>query len=152
MPFRQYLDNTVLSYWRYQKRLIFVVIGVTLVLYALKMTIEVYRPMPGPGHIDGRGLFTGFIVPPVAAVGGVLLGHAVAHKITFFKQPLFVRPLLYPTFAVIAIIPSVGYILFFSGEYVPRELSYYLEWFIIPLIIGLIAWAVSELSHQSDYR
>lgn len=144
MSFRQYLDDTIVSDPRFQELLVFFVLGLSLVLYALKMSIDAFRPMPGM-PIDGRGLLTSFIVPPVAAIGGVLLGHTVARISSYSNQSLLVRIPLYLGFAVLGIIPSLGYVLFFSGWDVSKELSTYRVWFVIALLVGVLAWIVSEL-------
>ena len=51
-----------------------VVGGIGLISVALYRTHSTYGPVRG--HIDGRGLFAEFIIPPIAAIGGLLVAHA----------------------------------------------------------------------------
>ncbi|PSQ14214.1 hypothetical protein BRD02_10085 [Halobacteriales archaeon QS_8_69_73] len=45
---------------------------------------------------------------------------------------------MYPVFGLLAVLPSVGYILLYSGADVSKELSTYSDWFLTALVPGLL--------------
>ena len=46
--------------------------------------------------------------------------------------------IVYPMFGILAVLPSIGYILLYSGSGVSKELSTYSDWFITALVPGLL--------------
>lgn len=116
-------------------RLLEVLLGISMVGLALQQTYDAFHPVPG--GIDGRGLFTVVIIPPLAAFGGLLIVHAV-RKLLPNPTRSNASLLAYPVGALLALAPSIGYILWFSGADVSKRLTTYTEWFIVALLIGAL--------------
>ena len=112
-----------------------VVGGIGLIGVALYQTYSAYGPVQG--HVDSRGLFAEFIIPPIAAIGGLLIAHAFLRAASVDGRDA-VSMVVYPIFGLLAVLPSVGYILLYSGSDVSKELSTYSDWFITALVPGLL--------------
>ena len=112
-----------------------VISGIGFIGVALYQTYSTYRPVQG--HVDGRGLFAEFIIPPIAAIGGLLVAHAFL-RATSVDGRNIVAAVVYPVFGLLAVLPSVGYILLYSGADVSKELSTYSDWFLTALVPGLL--------------
>jgi hypothetical protein len=125
-------------------RLVEVLLGISMVGLALQQTHDAFHPVPG--HIDGRGLFAVVIVPPIAAVGGLLVVHGARQWVQ--EQTRSAASLLaYPVGALLALAPSICYILWFSGADVSNRLSSYTEWFVLALLIGTLPVGYAALRH-----
>lgn len=107
-------------------------LGIILIGIALQMTQDTYRPVQG--HVDGRGLFSVFIIPPLAAIGGILLVHTLRQSWPFARSDVGI--ILYPLGALAALAPLMAYIRWFSGSGVETQLGAYPHWYVIALIIG----------------
>ena len=112
-----------------------VVGGIGLIGVALYRTHSIYGPVQG--HIDGRGLFAEFMIPPIAAIGGLLVAHAFLRAVSVDGGDA-VSMFVYPMFGILAVLPPVGYILLYSGADVSKKLSTYSDWFIAALVPGLL--------------
>ena len=112
-----------------------VVGGIGLIGVALYQTYSAYGPVQG--QVDGRGLFAEFIIPPIAAIGGLLIAHAFLRAVSVDGGDA-VSMIIYPVFGILAVLPSIGYILLYSGAEVSKELSTYSDWFITALVPGLL--------------
>ena len=121
--------------------------GIGFISVALYQTYSAYGPVQG--HVDGRGLFAEFIIPPVAAIGGLLIAHAFLRAVSVDGGDT-VSMVVYPIFGVLAILPSIGYILLYSGSDVSKELSTYFDWFIVALIPGLLVAGAITLRHGAN--
>ena len=109
--------------------------GIGFIGAALYQTYSAYGPVQG--QIDGRGLFAEFIIPPIAAIGGLLIAHAFLRAVSVDGGDA-VSMIIYPVFGILAVLPSIGYILLYSGAEVSKELSTYSDWFITALVPGLL--------------
>ena len=112
-----------------------VVGGIGLIGVALYQTYSAYGPVQG--QVDGRGLFAEFIIPPIAAIGGLLVAHAFLRAASVDGGGV-VATVVYSVFGILAVLPSIGYILLYSGAEVSKELSTYSDWFITALVPGLL--------------
>lgn len=112
-----------------------VVGGIGLIGVTLYQTYSAYGPVQG--QVDGRGLFAEFIIPPIAAIGGLLIAHAFLRAVSVDGGDA-VSMIVYPMFGILAVLPSIGYILLYSGSGVSKELSTYSDWFITALVPGLL--------------
>ena len=109
--------------------------GIGLIGVALYQTYSAYGPVQG--HVDGRGLFAEFIIPPIAAIGGLLVAHAFLRAVSGDSGGV-IATVVYPMFGILAVLPSIGYVLLYSGADVSKELSTYSDWFITALVPGLL--------------
>ena len=109
--------------------------GIGFIGIALYQTYSAYGPVQG--HVSGRGLFAEFIIPPIAAIGGLLIAHAFLRTASVDSRDA-VSMVIYPMFGILAVLPSIGYILLYSGADVSKELSTYSDWFITALVPGLL--------------
>jgi len=121
--------------------------GIGFISVALYRTYSAYGPVQG--HIDGRGLFAEFIIPPIAAIGGLLIAHAFLRAVSVDGGDV-VSIFVYPIFGILAMLPSIGYILLYSGSGVSKELSAYSDWFIVALIPGLFVAGAITLRHGAN--
>jgi hypothetical protein len=126
-------------------RLLRLLAGTGLVLYALGQTHETFRPVPG--HTDGRGLFMLLLIPPVAAVGGMLMGDAVVHAVRSIRRQAVY--FLYPVFGVLGIVPTVVYMLFYSDPNVSSQLSSYYLWFLSSGVVAVPVAGAVELGRRT---
>jgi hypothetical protein len=124
-----------------------VVGGIGFIGVALYQTSSAYGPVQG--HVDGRGLFAEFIIPPIAAIGGLLIAHAFLRAVSVDGGDV-VSIIVYPIFGILAILPSIGYILLYSGSDVSKELSTYSNWFIVALVPGLLVAGAIILRHGAN--
>lgn len=104
-----------------------------------------FKPIPGD-HIDGRGMFSLFIIPPIAAFGGCLIAHIVP-RYAAGDRPRILRYGACAVFAVLAVVPSVLYILWSGDENISRSLATYDSWFVIVLLVGVVVAAISDIRH-----
>ena len=109
--------------------------SVGFISVALYQTYSAYGPVQG--HVDGQGLFAEFIIPPIAAIGGLLIAYAFLRAVSVDDGNV-VSIVVYPIFGILATLPSISYILLYSGSGVSKELSTYSDWFITALIPGLL--------------
>ena len=109
--------------------------GIGLIGVALYQTYSAYGPVQG--HVSGRGLFAEFIIPPIAAIGGLLVAHAFLRAVSGDSGGV-IATVVYPMFGILAVLPSIGYVLLYSGADVSKELSTYSDWFITALVPGLL--------------
>ena len=121
--------------------------GVGFISVALYQTYSAYGPVQG--HVDGRGLFAEFIIPPIAAIGGLLIAYAFLRAVSVDDGNV-VSIVVYPIFGILATLPSIGYILLYSGSGVSKELSTYSDWFITALIPGLLVAGAITLRHGAN--
>lgn len=119
-------------------------LGVAVLLVALAETHETFRPL-GRQPIDGRGLFAMFFIPPLAAFGGVLIAHALSRSV-LSEWPRRWQLLVYPCCSVLAVIPSVAYLLVYAE--MSKELTTYLPWFAVALVVSLVPVAYIELDRR----
>lgn len=119
------------------------ILGIALILFTVKISYNMFRPISG-GHIDGRGLLSHVIIPPIAALGGCLIAHVVPRYAPIERERI-IRYISCAVFAVLAVIPSVLYILFFSDENISKSLGTYDIWFVIALVVGLAIAGVSDI-------
>lgn len=110
-------------------------VGILFVGLAFQATYDAYHPVPG--HIDGRGLFTVVIIPPLAAIGGLLIVHAIRQLLPDATQSN-ASLLAYPVGGILALTPSISYILWFSGSDVSKQLTSYIDWFIVAFLLGML--------------
>ena len=121
--------------------------GIALIGVALYQTYSAYGPVQG--HVDGRGLFAEFIIPPIAAIGGLLIAHAFLRTVSVDGGDV-VSIIVYPIFGILAMLPSIGYILLYSGSDVSKELSTYSDWFIMALVPGLLVAGAITLRYGAN--
>ena len=121
--------------------------GVGFISVALYQTYSAYGPVQG--HIDGQGLFAEFIIPPIAAIGGLLVAYAFLRAVSVDDGDV-VSIIVYPISGILAVLPSVSYILLYSGSGVSKELSTYSDWFIVALVPGLLVAGAITLRHGAN--
>ena len=124
-----------------------VICGIGFISVALYQTYSAYGPVQG--HVNGRGLFTEFIIPPIAAIGGLLIAHAFLRAVSVGGGDI-VSIIAYPIFGILAMLPSIGYILLYSRSDVSKELSTYSDWFIMALVPGLLVAGAIALRHGAN--
>ena len=121
--------------------------GVGFMSVALYQTYSAYGPVQG--HVDGRGLFAEFIIPPIAAIGGLLVAHAFLRAVSVGDGDV-VSIVVYPISGILAVLPSISYILLYSESGVSKELSTYSDWFIAALVPGLLVAGAIILRHGAN--
>ena len=121
--------------------------GIGLIGVALYQTYSAYGPVQG--HVDGRGLFAEFIIPPIAAIGGLLVAHAFLRAVSGDSGGV-IATVVYPMFGILAVLPSIGYVLLYSGADVSKELSTYSDWFITALVPGLLVAGAIILRRRAN--
>ena len=120
------------------------VVGLGLILLSFYLTYRTFGPIETAGHVDGQGLFSHLVVPPIAALGGGILAHTVPRLAPVERRRL-VRYAACVTFAVLAVVPSVGYVLYFGDPAFSKQLSTYRTWFGVALLAGIVVAGVSDL-------
>lgn len=125
--------------------LIELVLGVGLLLLSVRISSNMFKPISG-GHVDGRGIFSLFIIPPIAAFGGCLIAHIVP-RYAAGDRPRVLRYGACAVFSVLAVVPSVLYIIWFGDENISKSLATYDSWFVIALLVGVVGAAVSDIRY-----
>lgn len=127
-------------------RAIVAVAGLGLVAVGLWLTHAVLGPVPGPGHVDGRGLFVEYFVVPPVTVGGLMLASLAVGSASTGTSDRLVRPIAYLAAALLAVSLPLAYVVFLSGPGVDSRLSNYRDWYVLALLLAAIGITVDTVA------
>ena len=123
-------------------RLASLTLGVALTLWAVRGTYSAYPPHPPEYVIDGGTAFAGAFIPPIAVVGGLLVGFAVVRSSDRLKCTRWrVAVYLFSTFLATSF--PVVYLNVWSYRATDSGLTH-LDWYLPALICCLVVALASE--------